>query len=227
MSEEITRIEHTGFVSKSCSAEPRPYVLRRMQSAAAVPERKRPSQAAVYLFVRLGVCVLLFCAVLALKLANSETGARVLSLLNEQGGADSEDTSRLGRLRFVDVPSIIEVFAPSDGPELPVAAQSFSLAEDDTLLALCVSPGDTVRSPAGGTVLKTGEDPALGAFAAVSAGETDYYIYGLENIAVEQGQPLSKNSILGSTAGGELYLRVYHRGSPENPLEHFDAVGLG
>lgn len=223
MSDETVRLEHTGFSTRSCASRPTASALRRMKQLTRAPQKKRRSQAAVYLMVRIGVCVLLFCAVLALKLSNDQTGAEALSSLSQALEDESAEPDRLGRLRFVQIPSIIEVFAPSAGPALPAAAEGWELIEDDTVLALSVGQNARVSSPCAGLVSGVGHDEDKGDFVTVKAEkEVEYRVYGLAEVAVEQGQPLTKNSILGRAAGQTLYIRVYKKASPENPLDYFD-----
>lgn len=222
MSDEIVKLEHSGFVSKSCSEGSWRGSGARYNKSGEAKQKKRGSQAAWYLAIRLGVCVLLFCAVLAIKLAKGEKSAAVLSLLNELPGSETEQESRPGRLRFVQIPSIIQVFAHSSEPSLPLEASAYELIEDDTLLALTVRQGDDAHSPCTGTVKAVGTDERLGDYVAVlGADDTEYRVFGLADIGVENGQPLTQNSILGKAAGQTLFIKVFYRASPENPLEYF------
>ena len=210
------------FVSTRFKNDPQSPRLRRLAAAAApAPERKR--RGGIYLAVRLGVCVLLFCCVLTLKLANTEKSRAALGFVAEVLGEEADPETRLGRLRFVQIPSIIDVFAPSEGPALPVAATGFSLMQDDTLLALTSEKGQSVTSPAVGLCGSVGRDELLGGFVSVRTGaDAEYFVYGIEDIRVEKDQPLTKSSILGSASGGSVYVRVYKSGRPVDPSQEFD-----
>lgn len=227
MDTDTERLKVTGFVSKQYGAgaeNPRMRRLRR-EFAPAPRERRKSSQGAVFLLVRLGICALLFCGVVALKLSDSESSRAVLSVLGAASGDEAERDTRLGRLRFVEIPSIISVFAPSDRPRLPVETQNRSLASDDTLLVLEASAGDKAYSPAAGLVKSVGTDAALGAFACIKTkDDTEFFVYGLKEIAVEKDQPVTQNSVLGTAENGRVCVRVYQNGRPLYPAELF---GLG
>ena len=142
--------------------------------------------------------------------------------MNEVPGSETEQESRPGRLRFVQIPSIIQVFAPSSEPSLPVEASAYELIEDDTVLALAVRQGAEAHSPCTGKVKAVGFDDKLGEYVAVlGADDTEYRVFGLADISVEKGQPLTQNSILGKASGQTVFIKVFCKASPENPLDHF------
>ncbi len=223
------RLELTGFVSRPDRSAQRSERSRRLYMSRMTPKTpvQQKSGGALYLFIRLGVCVLLLIGVVALKLSNSEKGASALAVISSALGDDieqqPEEQQRLGRLRFVKIPSIIEVFAPGAGPSLPSDARDIAALEEGTVLKASVSSGEDVTSPCPGVVRMTGSDPVYGAFVCISTeDDTDVYVMGLESTTVEQGQPVTRAAILGSAGGeGTLYFKALHSGRPLDAAEFF------
>ena len=221
---EKTVLETTGFVSKSCAGRFPAHVYRRAGRASERNEKPAKSRGAAYLLIRLGVCALCLCGVLGLKLKGDEKTLAVIGGLTGSDGAD-EGEERLGRLRFVELPSIIEVFAPSKEPLLPVNAAEIRIADDGTRLILTTDSGAEVLSPVSGSVKAVGEDDSLGRYVTVAAdGDTEFTVYGFAEVAVEKGQPVRVKQRLGSLEGSEAEVRVYKGGRPVSPAEIF---GLG
>ena len=225
---EFTRLETTGFVSKSGGGRPPAHVYRRALGGAANSNKARKSGGAAYFLVRLGVCALCLCGVLGLKLKGDEKTLAVIGGLmkgDEQEGEEEE--RRLGKLRFVELPSIIEVFAPSKEPMLPVNAFELRMGDEGDLLILETDAGADVLSPVSGVVKGVGEDEKLGAYVTISAeDDLEFAVYGLTGVSVEKGQPIAMKQRLGSLAGAEARVRVYKSGRPVSPAEVF-GIGSG
>lgn len=125
-----------------------------------------------------------------------------------------------GRLKLVQLPSIIEVFSPSDSPILPLAFDR-AIVEETSLIAKLYAPSGTkVVSMLAGTVKSVSMDEELGGYVVIqSEGDIEIYYYGLSNISVEDGQPVLQHSTLGSVTNDIICLRIFERGRPIDPLE--------
>lgn len=216
----------TGAVTKRSGPEPRQ--TRPESKTRESRARAGHSQARTYLIVRLAVCALLLCGALALKLTGARDSAVLSTLSTALGNEREREPSELGRLRFVQIPSIIDVFAPKNKPILPASASGFSLLEDDTVLCLNVERGSVATSPYEGSVRAIGSDETYGNYVSIAApNDTEYFVYGLDSIAVEPGQPLGKNSILGYASGDKLFVSVRSEGRPLDVSSVFDLGSLG
>ena len=177
----------------------------------------------VYMLVRLGVCALCFCTVLALKLSDTDNSAMVLSSLNSALNDEYSPDGELGRLRFVQLPSIIDVFAPSDTPIMPVTVLGIRTMEDNTLLCITTSNGADVIAVLDCTVKAIGRDEQHGDYVKVICqNDIEICYYGVTSIIVEEGQPITQNSKLGITEGEELLIRVFDTGRPIDTAKYFD-----
>lgn len=208
---ERKEIETSAFVTSVAERPSRP-----------VPRRKRPARRVGYagfLAARLGICALLLCGVIALKLSGDTRSLAVFGSAAPDGRESDED-ERLGRLRFVELPSIIDVFAPSQRAILPCEAVSYSIGNDGLDLILRAETGADVRSPVNGKVADIGFDEILGDYVGVSADEdTVFTIYGLGEISVERGQPIVQDARIGSLESDTLTVRIFRSGRPISPAE--------
>ena len=221
--EDKTILETTGFVSEPIFTGGRRYRTAPVRRESG--RRKRLSGNAKYLLVRLAVCAAVFAAVLGLKLGKNEKAIAVLGELTE--GADTEDAAeekRLGKLRFVDLPSIIDVFAPSKSFLMPVEATGYD-PDAEGGLKLVSASGAEVVSPFRGKVANVGIDDSLGRFVAIiTDADVEIELYGLASVDAEKGQPVERGQRWGALSGGVLTVRVYSGGRPMDAAEVF---GLG
>ena len=230
MEKDISRLELSGFVSRPNSSQARQQRSRELymrRVGAASSADFRPKRGSAYLLIRLGVCLLLFCGVLALKLSSDERSGAALAVISSALGDPEndpeQDPERLGRLRFVKIPSIIEVFAPNARPSLPEDAVSVASIEEGTVLRVSVPAGSDVAAPCAGVVRVTGSDETYGAYAALTVSEdTEILIMGLGGVTVENGQPLSRTGLIGKAPqDGMLYYKVLKNGRPVDAAEYF------
>ena len=218
--DEKELLRTTGFVSSGFGGR------RRFKAAAgSKKQKKRVGQGAAFLLVRLGVCALAFTGVLGLKLSGRDEAIQVINELTGGENSGGSTDSTLGKLKFVELPSIIEVFAPSDSAILPVTALDLKILPDDGGLAIVTAYGSDVVSPVDGRVKSVSEDPEFGKYVSVTAdGDVEFAVYGLGEISVEQGQPVKQRQKLGSALGASVVVRAWKSGRPVDISEIF---GLG
>ncbi|MBO4384774.1 MAG: M23 family metallopeptidase [Clostridia bacterium] len=186
--------------------------------------KKKEGSGAGFLLIRLGVCAAAFALILGFKLTGNSEALSVIGELTERKDGDGEEEETPGKLKFVSLPSIIEVFAPSSGPVLPVTALSFE-AEGSGGLSIVAPVGSEVVSPAAGRIKTVGVDPDFGRFVSVvTDGDMEFAIYGFDEIAVEEGQPIRVRQKLGTLKGSAVTVRAWKSGRPVDLAELF---GLG
>lgn len=218
--ENRTVLETSRFVSRSAEPKAKAAVSSRRRSKE---NKSHDSFGAGFLVARLGVCALLLCGVIAVKLAGDTKTLEAVSAYTEPNATESEE--RLGRLKFVDLPSVIDVFAPSRAAVLPAKCEGFELKNDGFDLELLVEPGEEAVSPASGKVSEIGADDNLGRFVSIAASDdTVFTVYGLKELCVEAGQPVRQRARLGAAEGERLIVRITRAGRPIEPAEYF---GLG
>ncbi|MCR5807929.1 MAG: M23 family metallopeptidase [Clostridiales bacterium] len=225
---EKNLLETTGFVSRELGAGrtrfPRALDTRAVKSVKS--GAKKRDHGSWYLLLRLGVCAFLFFGVLGIKLKGSEgvTERGTDETGRESGGA--EDT--IGRLKFVELPSIIEVFAPSKRAILPAEPVSFDFSEEDGRLVIVTEAGADIVSPTDGVIRAVGEDETLGRYVTVASdGDVEFTVYGLFEVCVERGQPVKQRAKLGVSREGSVTVMAYQSGRPLDLAAVFDLGKAG
>ena len=175
------------------------------------------------MLIKCGVCAAACALVLLLKWAGSPATAGALQTVKEAVNEESELDEMLGKLKFVALPGILEVFSRSGKLDLPIRASESRSLQDNTTLALISEQQQNVNACLAGTIKETGTDKELGNYVRISsADDRDLFLYGLSTVTVEAGQPMMENDHIGSIeAGGTLFIRILVNGKPEDPLGYF------
>lgn len=216
--------ENCKFTTKTKAASSAlPQKRKRMSARIShIGSSKRP----IAQLILLGCCTAGFMLLFVFKILGGTSMPDVLTAMREltNSGLEQEEHGETeeapGRLKLVQLPSIIEVFSPSDSPIMPLAFDR-AIVEETSLIAKLYAPSGTkVVSMLAGTVKRISVDEELGGYVVVqSEGDIEIYYYGLNNISVEDGQPVLQHSTLGSAANDIICLRIFERGRPIDPLD--------
>lgn len=186
----------------------------------------------------LSVCSLSFMLLFILKLSSEGSPGNFIQLKNidadsvaamSKSANENEDEpgdEELGKLQLVQLPSLLEIFAPSDSPILPLAVEISSIVVDDEsgLARIYAESGTEVVAMLKGTVKSVTNDDAFGGCVCVkSEGDIEISYYGLSNICVEKGQPIAQNSMLGVVSNDLLCIKITKAG---RPIDAFDFLGI-
>lgn len=175
-------------------------------------------------FALLLACICAFSLLFALKIAKSDLPGEALavfrSTMNSQGAGEDEDgDERLGRLRLVQLPGLLSVFAASDSPIAPLTAEQ-AFTDDSFTARLFSTPGAQVVSILSGKVRSVDPAGEHGGSVTVSCKNgVDITYMGLGEITVERGQPVLQRTVIGRLSGETLYLRITRDGKPVDPIE--------
>lgn len=216
---ERNRKAETGaFVTENCGMGKRHFPKR---------ERSRGGNAKVYassMTVKIGLCALACAAALTVKLHSDDDDAIVQTQLeSESEVSDDKLDEMLGKLRFVEMPGMLEVLAPKQLMTLPIKGNATLCGTDNELVSIVSSDEQYVYARLCGSVKQIGEDGELGSFVRISDGKTEVCCYGLKYISVEEGQPLETTDSIGSAEKGDiLYIETRVNGRPVSPCEYFD-----
>lgn len=231
----VERMEHTGFTSGEAQGRVRPprYIGGAIGASARKGARRLRRRAYVEprasgILVKAGLCAAVCAGVLFLNWART-TDADLTSVSGLRQALDSagneirmEIDDTLGRLHFVQLPSILEVFSSSLRPELGVTYESAKLDDESLRVTLTLQEAQQLHAPAACKVKDMGEDEALGSYVRLALLEADQEVvyYGLSDISVEAGQQLAVKDSL-AQAQGSLIVAVYSAGRPMDPLAYF------
>lgn len=232
----IEPVEHTGFTSGEAQGRLRTprYIGGAIGDSARRGARRLRHRAyaaprAGSMLVKAGLCAAACAAVLLLRWSE-DTGMELPVSGLRQALEDAVDSAGeglgldegLGRLRFVELPGIIEVFSASAQPELGVSYESARLDDESLLATLALGGAQQLYAPAACKVKELGEDEILGGYVRLALLDADNELvyYGLTEIAVEEGQQLAVKDTL-ARAEGNLVLAVYDAGRPTDPIAYF------
>lgn len=215
----IEKAETGAFVTDSSGMGKRGFAPR--QRRAPRHGGRRPY--AMSMMVKIALCALSCAAALMLRLhGRAEAPMRqAMAETGETQGGDGLD-EMLGKLKFVELPGILEVFAPQGLMPLPASGSVTGGSEGGGALCIAVSGDQYVYARLEGTVKETGEDGDDGKFVCITDGKTEIRCCGLESISVEEGQPVGAQDSIGSAKDGdELTVEARRNGRPVNAAEYF------
>lgn len=215
---ERNRKAETGaFVTENCGMGKRHFPKR---------ERSRGGNAKVYassMTAKIGLCALACAVALTVKLHSDDDAVAQTQL--ESGSEENGDKldEMLGKLRFVEMPGMLEVLAPKQLMTLPIKGSATLCGTDNELVSIVSSDEQYVYARLCGSVKQIGEDGELGLFVRISDGKTEVCCCGLKDISVEEGQMLETTDSIGSAEKGDiLYIETRVNGRPVSPSELFD-----
>lgn len=127
------------------------------------------------------------------------------------------DDVQTGKLRFVQLPGMIEVFAGGDRLTMPVDYESVKVDENNMVTFTC-EKNATVVTCSSGTVKAVGEDATLGNYVIINHGDIETYYYGLGYVTVEERQVINTLDTLGLLSHtGILKFKICKNGAVQDP----------
>lgn len=219
------RIDHKDFRSYEYGrGRNRKYTMRYFNR----PERRERRAGDKYedysggsMLAKMGICLLLCALALAAKAVyGGEDLAQTAANLTEK--AEDIGGEYLGKLRFVELPGIIQVFSRDSRLSLNISGAVYQSSDDGMLLTVSNTTGKVVQSPDSGKIKNASVDAeGKGAVELWMDGDIMISIDGFSELCVEEGQPVSRGDTLGS--GGDcLSVRVYKGGRPVEAGTLFD-----
>ena len=134
-----------------------------------------------------------------------------------------------GKLKFVELPGLLSVFAQKGDMAAPVEFSRSELLEDGNLARFFSQSSAAVICVKDGRVKSVGQDASLGKYVMVSHDNDIITVYyGLDEIIAEEGQPLRRLDNLGKLgADGVLSMAITKGGKPQDVSKYIDMQGNG
>lgn len=211
-------IHHNGFTSKAYGRNKRKYTARYFSR----PHRQRSIQKndnGGSMLVKIGICSLLAGLVLLSDFAGNaqimETSSSTTHNTEDIGG------DYLGKLRFVELPGIIQVFSSDARLRIGAEYNGYQLNADETVLTVSGISSKSFTSPADGTVktLTYQNDKAIMELSVDGDMVISFAASG--ETAVEEGQPVKSGDTL-YTAIESVDISMTKEGRPVNPSDYFN-----
>ncbi|MBQ1820919.1 MAG: M23 family metallopeptidase [Clostridia bacterium] len=166
--------------------------------------------------VKVGLCAgVLALAFIVRAFGVGAPKTQVAEASSYSDGQGESDNTELGRLSYVD--------ASGAKWAAPVRANDIELMLEGRMLRFTAG-ASTVSSCMAGKVLSVGTDESFGTFVRVqSASDVEAFYYGLETVAVSEGDTVAAGDAIGTVSvGRSMYMRVYENGAPQDPTAYVD-----
>ncbi len=211
-------IHHNGFTSKAYGRNKRKYTARYFSR----PHRQRSIQKndnGGSMLAKIGICSLLAGLVLLSDFAGNaqimETSSSTAHNTEDIGG------DYLGKLRFVELPGIIQVFSSDARLKIGAEYNGYQLSADETVLTVSGIYSKSFASPADGTVKTVINQNDKTKIELSLDGDIVLSFSAIGETAVEEGQPVKNGDTL-YTAIESLDISMTKEGRPVNPSDYFD-----
>ena len=208
-------IHHNGFTSKAYGRNKRKYTARYFSR----PHRQRSIQKndnGGSMLAKIGICGLLAGLVLL-----SEFADNVLTSYNTVQNTEDIGGDYLGKLRFVELPGIIQVFSSDSRFRISTEYETYQLNNDETILTVNGLSSNEFASPADGTVKTVINQNDKTKIELSLDGDIVLNFSAIGETAVEEGQPIKSGDTL-YTAIESIDISMTKEGRPVNPSDYFD-----
>ncbi len=212
-------VQHSGFTSRAYGKNRRKYTVRYFSRQY----RKRPAYRkdnGGSMLAKMGICVMLAGLVLLSEFAGSsgiviETSSDMGRNTNDIGG------EYLGKLRFVELPGIMQVFSSDARLRMGVEYTTHRLNDEKTVITVGGIDSKPLPAPADG-IIKTLAKLEEGTRLELSIdGDMVISFTAKGETAVEEGQPIKAGDTL-FKAVESVDIGITKGGRPVNPTEYYD-----
>ena len=168
------------------------------------------------MLAKIGICGLLAGLVLL-----SEFADNVLTSYNTVQNTEDIGGDYLGKLRFVELPGIIQVFSSDSRFRISTEYETYQLNNDETILTVNGLSSNEFASPADGTVKTVINQNDKTKIELSLDGDIVLSFSAIGETAVEEGQPIKSGDTL-YTAIESIDISMTKEGRPVNPSDYFD-----
>lgn len=216
-------VKHGGFESRPYGSGRRKYTARYFAPRYARRSDRYDKDNGSSMLAKMGICVLLAGLVLLSEQVKNSSILEASSGLND--GIEDIGGEYLGKLRFVELPGIMQVFSSGAKLRLGAEYESYRLNDEETLMTVTGLRDTAISAPADGTVkMMTSQDGKTVIELAMDGDMTVSYGCTAEAM-VEEGQPVRKGDTLFSSVDN-VEIGMTSAGRPVNPAEYYD-MGSG
>ena len=218
------RVSHSGFKSKIYGREKRKYTYRYFGRTYPRKSYLYKKENGSSMLVKMGICALLAGIVLLSDFMGSRQELLEVSSDIIKNGADIGG-DYLGKLRFVELPGIIQVFSSDAKLNIGTEYQSIKLDEEKITMTISGITSDFFPAPQKG-IIKTIRAENDKAYLELSVdGDIVLRFSGEGEIAAEEGQPVKQGDTLFKNIN-YIEIGVTKSGRPVNPTEYFNIDSL-
>ncbi|MEG1547749.1 MAG: hypothetical protein RR232_01660 [Clostridia bacterium] len=174
------------------------------------------------MFIKIGICAAVCALVLVIKLID-DSAMTIYNSADSGTAIDEEFDESLGKLKFVALPGILDVFAPDGKLQLGFEYDSKKVLDDNSALCIFASKVQNIPIPVDCVVKEVSNIAETCVSVSITTEDDIEIVYrGLSKAAVEEGQRLTSGDTLGQSGENTLTIQVYLQGRPCDPMEVFD-----
>lgn len=200
--------------------------MKKMNSTVFVTEannkKNKKASESKALFLKLGICAAACAFVMLVKYAdtfNKTASDLAVTAKYDAGSVDSDsEYDELGKLQFVELPGILEVFSPSNKYPLPIETVNIEMLSDEYEVKLESKNEQYIKVHDNCSVKSCETDNIVLSFD----GDYEISYNGKMDVTVEEGQTLKQGDTIGKIASNEMLLiKTNLSGRPVSPKEVF------
>ncbi len=213
-------MHHGGFESRLYGRERRKYTHRYFARTYSRKPYANKKDNGVSMLAKMGICILLAGLVLLSDFMGSkQTLLEVSSDIAK--GTEDIGGDYLGKLRFVELPGMIQVFSSDAKLRIDTEYDSWQLNEEKTEMTINGIAGKALASPADGTIKNVSADNEITNLELSMDGDVVLCLSACGESVVEEGQPIKAGDTLFKSIES-VEIKVIKSGRPMDPTEYFD-----
>jgi len=218
-------IQHNGFSSKAYGRNKRKYTSRYFSRSYSQKSRHRHR---VYdesnsMIAKIGICVLLAGLVLLSDYVNDSSMA-VEASSNMKKNSNDLGGEYLGKLRFVELPGIMQVFSSDAKLRVGVEYADLRINDQKTIMTVSGISSDSFPSPMDGRIKTLTTDGTTTKIEISADGDIMISLTAIGNTTVEEGQPIKAGDTLFKEIDS-IEIGIAKSGRPIDPSQYFDLGG--
>lgn len=213
------KVQHNGFSSKAYGRNRRKYTVRYFSR----PYRQRThhkEDGGGSMMTKMGICVLLAGLVLLSDFADSR-GIAIEASSDVGKSTDDIGGDYLGKLRFVELPGIIQVFSSDAKLRVGVEYDSYHINDQQTIMTINGITSAIFPSPTDGTIKTLVSESETTKIEISADGDIVISFAANGTAAVEEGQPVKSGDTLFKDIKS-VEIGMTKAGRPVDPTLYFD-----
>lgn len=212
-------VHHSGFESRVYGRERRKYTSRYFGRQYRRRNSSRNENSSSML-AKMGICALLAGLVL---LSEFFGGSEMLMEVSSEITENTEDIGGdyLGKLRFVELPGIIQVFSADARLHIGTEYQNYQLNDDKTIMTISGIGATPLPAPSDGTIKTLSSEGESSRIELSKDGDMVISFTAIGETAVEEGQPVKAGDTLFKSVES-VDIGITKSGRPVDPTEYYD-----
>jgi len=211
-------VQHSGFASRAYGGERRKYTSRYF-SRPHSNRYSRSKDTGSSMLAKMGICALMAGLVLMWEFTGG--GEKVLQAASGADGGENIGGDYLGKLRFVELPGIIQVFSSEARLRVGVDYTDWHLNEEKTEMTVSGISSALIPAPVDGVIKSKREEDGRTRIELSADGDIVISYSAFSEGIPEEGQPVKAGDTLMKQAES-VVIGITKGGRPMDPTDFYD-----